>query len=38
MVYVGGAALAAAGLTGLTLALAIRRRRQIVGSLQSHLS
>ena len=38
MVDVGGAALAAAGLTGLTLALAIRRRRQIVGSLQSHLS
>jgi hypothetical protein len=38
LVYMGGAALAVAGMIGLAMALAIRRRRQIVGSLQSHAS
>jgi MYXO-CTERM domain-containing protein len=36
-VDVGGAVLAAAGLIGLTMALTIRRRRQlVVGSLPNH--
>lgn len=37
LVYVGGVALAAAGLTGLTMALTIRRRRRVIaGALLSH--
>jgi len=37
LVYVGGMALATAGLTGLTMALTIRRRRRLfVGALQNH--